>query len=378
MTFLVQLCLACVLSGPAVGERSAVPEAVETERARVRVVVGGAPEQREAVVEVVAELLAGSEAAVVFETREAIDLQAALWSEPSAGEVRVWIEVGDPRGALVLVSDAAGERLLSQRLPTPEGLDEVAREEIGYIVQASVEALLVGAEIGLVRTEAAEALGVPEPELESEPEPEPELEPEPEPEPEPEIEPEPERSVPRSPGISMAFLAGYELHAWAAGLAPRHGPILALAVHGDGRLGVGGGLELGFASSPAVELENALRVEARSIAPRISAGLSPELAPRLRLPVGLGVGVDLTRVTSEALVPGAQEQAPVWRPQVIATAAVGARWSLGQGRYRVCVGVAAELEVDATGLTYRTAEGVVFRPWRARPGFSVRVGACRG
>ena len=66
-----------------------------------------------------------------------------------------------------------------RNLELADGLDEVGREQLGHIVETSVEALVEGGQIGVTRVEAIEQLGVEPPAPKPEPQPEPEPEPEP-------------------------------------------------------------------------------------------------------------------------------------------------------------------------------------------------------
>ena len=73
---------------------------------------------------------------------------------------RVFIDATRLDVAIVYLVDATWERILVRRLLLERGLDEVAREELAHIVEASVLALRAGGRIGVTREEASRALGV--------------------------------------------------------------------------------------------------------------------------------------------------------------------------------------------------------------------------
>lgn len=93
----------------------------------------------------------------------AIDPHEIIFGPSDGAMARVWIDASREDVAVVYLSDRTGGRVLLRRVDLAGGVDEVAREQIGQIVRASVEALLSGATIGLTRDEAADALGLPQP-----------------------------------------------------------------------------------------------------------------------------------------------------------------------------------------------------------------------
>ncbi len=70
----------------------------------------------------------------------------------------VWILFPSPTAARLVFADHAHQRFLIRDIPLPEGLDDVARESIGQIVESSLLALLQGT-TALGRTEVHKAMG---------------------------------------------------------------------------------------------------------------------------------------------------------------------------------------------------------------------------
>src|SRR5436189_68309 len=70
---------------------------------------------------------------------------------------RVWIDARDPARTTLYLADGAWERVLVRTVATPQALDEVAREEIGHIVQDAVAALRAGLHIGFTTRDEARA-----------------------------------------------------------------------------------------------------------------------------------------------------------------------------------------------------------------------------
>lgn len=294
--------------------------------------------------------------AVVSEATQ-LDLEEILdpAEPPSPAPARVWIDVTRPGTARIIIVDEAYERVLIRKVTLEADLDEVAQDEIGYIVESSVEALLAGGRIGVAREDAAEKLGVsPQPTA-------------PTPTPDP------------GPRPSVTVAAGYGARAWGP-VAPLHGP--ALVARADSvwsRASVGGSVEGQYllpvdASGDPLTL----RLEGASVRGLVRAGV------RFRDPwlvdFGLGGGVDLlnerARVTGET---GAAFT-PQTRPVGVATARVGPAVRLGSGRDRVELKLEIGVDVAVRSFRYVTADGgsVLLDPWVARPGLSFTVGWVRG
>lgn len=93
----------------------------------------------------------------------AIDPHAIVFGPVDSAMIRVWIDASHSELAVVYLEDQRRGHLLVRKIELLDGIDEIAREQIGQIVRASVEALLSGGTIGISRAEAASALGLSPP-----------------------------------------------------------------------------------------------------------------------------------------------------------------------------------------------------------------------
>src|SRR5258706_2465951 len=118
---------------------------------------------------VLSELVARLQVSVCFSTIASVDARQIMSerSEDPPSVARVWIDMREAgRVTLYLTGDRA-DRLLVRHVPLVTRIDEVAREEIAHIVEATVDALLVGGRIGVVTDEvvrpAAKSEALPPP-----------------------------------------------------------------------------------------------------------------------------------------------------------------------------------------------------------------------
>src|SRR5260221_1509259 len=66
---------------------------------------------------------------------------------------RLFVDLREPTQATLWIVDPVHDRILVRRLPRAPGSEELAREELGHILETSIEGLLSGAEIGLPRAQ---------------------------------------------------------------------------------------------------------------------------------------------------------------------------------------------------------------------------------
>jgi hypothetical protein len=166
------LAAAALAALPGGGPASAAPSDAPPTRAEAEVWLRGEPSSVERVRETVGELLRRNGVAVswradgAFRPEQLFEAPAATSGEASAGRpvARVWIDIGAKVEAKMFLGDGSSRRFVIRRLTLPRGLDEVAREEIGHIVEAAVLTLVSGAEGTLSRTEARAALATMAPE----------------------------------------------------------------------------------------------------------------------------------------------------------------------------------------------------------------------
>src|SRR5439155_20029305 len=115
---------------------------------------------------------------------------------------RLWIDMREPgRVTLYLTGDRAA-RLLVRHVPLVTRIDEVAREEIAHIVEATVDALLVGGRIGVVTDEPMRHPEKGEPPLHERP----------------------------LGGVGLDIGVAYEAQAWRASVEPLHSAAVVIGV----------------------------------------------------------------------------------------------------------------------------------------------------
>ena len=110
--------------------------------------------------EVIAELLAREGFAVSWSERESFRPQDFLErkGEEELAAMDVWIDLSSPSEAHLYFRDSQANRFFIRSLPLGQGIDEIAKEEIGHIVASAVLSLSQEGGQALTRSEAREAL----------------------------------------------------------------------------------------------------------------------------------------------------------------------------------------------------------------------------
>ncbi|HVV16457.1 MAG TPA: hypothetical protein VHH90_04570 [Polyangia bacterium] len=109
--------------------------------------------------EVLAEQVAGLAAEVVWSCRPRIEEGEPFRSAPGGRTaVRIWIDVATEEEARITLEDERSERFVVRRIPLPNGMDEVGREEIGQVVRSATSAILRGPGETVTRAEAQATL----------------------------------------------------------------------------------------------------------------------------------------------------------------------------------------------------------------------------
>jgi hypothetical protein len=326
----------------------------------VEVVLGGPEAEADAMQAVLDELLGRLDVAHDFARTPGIDPVSVL--EPREGDaaIRVWLELRRPERATCFIADQHGERILIRHLTLEAGLDEVAREQLGHIVESSVQALLEGGEIGVSRTEAAAELGVSEP-----------APPPPPPAPEPPAPP-----PAREPATAGWVGLGYQAQFWGGPVPAYHGPALAGGVRARAGARPRSGLAPGamfsaqWMTPTAIESEEvALRLQGAAL--RAMATLRPRLADLAALHVAFGGGVDVVRVAPEARPGSPLDVTPAYTtafPQ--GQAEVGLIALLPRGLELHFAALAGVDLIDAFYFVEGDS-GPVFDPWIVRPGLRI-------
>jgi hypothetical protein len=334
---------------PADGPARAAPEVV------LEVAAAQAADS-EAIAQVARELLGRLSVQVRAAQVRKIDL-AAIATAPVApppgatgGDAplaRVWIDWMTPGRATLYLLDARRDRLLVRQVERPAGGEELAREELGHILETACEGLLAGSEVGVPRAGVVPLLVPPAPRP-----------------------PVAVTSPPPAPEPARWQLAVlYE----AATLAPQarltHGPMLSLLAStraAGPRLGLWGTAQLRL---PVRADDETVGVSLQTGALRLLAAYEHPLSERAAVRVGVGGGADVVRATPEAPMP---DRAVLESPRTMAfpvgRAALGLQLQLS--RYVGLVGALAA-DVDVTGQRYvfrrASGEAAVLTPWLVRP-----------
>ena len=269
----------------------------------------------------------------------------------SSERVRVWLDFSDATRSTLYIHDLARDRVLVRKVDHADGMSEIAREELGHILQSSIEGLLAGAEIGLPRSEV----------LPSAPR-----------QPVDRAAPaEPERGRP-----NWQISAHYEVELLSEEVLVTHGPLVALSLRGPML-----GQELGIVVSaqyrqPLHATTNELGARLEGAALRalgtIDLGLSTDVGLRL----GLGGGADLVEVRPEAQGEDSLELA---EPKLVAVgvgrAVVGLEFRLSRS---AALWTQFVCDIDPTATRYvfarSSGEHVVLYPFPVRPSLSLGLG----
>src|SRR5204863_4530285 len=113
---------------------------------------------------VLSELLARLQVSVRFATIASVDARQIMSerSDDPPSVARVWIDMHEPNRVTLYLTGDRADRMLVRHVPLVTRVDEVAREEIAHIVEATVDALLVGGRIGVATDEVIRPAPKPE------------------------------------------------------------------------------------------------------------------------------------------------------------------------------------------------------------------------
>jgi hypothetical protein len=347
-------------------------EPVAPERAPVRVSLVLDENQARLLGALLEEYLGTLEVPIVLARTDALDLATVLGpgdEAPAPALARIWIRPQDERIS-IFIADRTWTRIYIRHLELPDGLDEVAREEVAMLVMVNVESLLAGGTIGVHASEAADMLGV---ELE------PPAEPEPAPEPvEPVTRPVPEPSSakltpPWTLGGGVGL--GYGAQLWAIDAAPQHGPKVdgRLAFHPSRRRSPIGLLGLSFGwYVPSRVRGEAFDLILHGFTVHAEGGVAVAMGRRAWFRPQLGLGIELLHEQSVAELLTAEPMPPTWRPLPAGGASVVFEIELVD---HVRIAFGPTLAVRPVALSYRVGDtdAVVFQPWTVRPGFTIEL-----
>jgi len=271
---------------------------------------------------------------------------------PEPPLARVWVDWRTPGRATLYLLDARRDRVLVRQVERPAGGDELAREELGHILETACEGLLAGSEVGEPRAGVAPRLL-------------------------PRAEPTTvvAEAPPAEPGparVQLALL--WEAGAFASEARLTHGPEASLFVGlGAGgarawRWGLWGTAQLRLPLHAADDTGAGVELEAGAL--RALVALEHAWSERAIGRAGVGLGVDVVRARPEAAMPDAAILGPSFtRTFAVGRAAVAVDLRLARRTWLVA---ALAADVDVTGQGYAFGRGgggeeLVLKPWIVRP-----------
>jgi hypothetical protein len=224
---------------------------------------------------VLSELLDRLQVTIRFSTVADLETEEMWTPHPGApaAVARAWIDLREPGVATLYLTGDNQDRVLVRQVPLVRRLDEVAREEIAHIVEAAVDELLRGGQIGVVKKHAPELppsvnLAPPEPE----------------------------------PPLRLDVGFGYAAQAWRDDRAPLHGPAAFVSLAktmGPWRPGAWLSAELRFPQSkaaPVADTNVSMALDPHG-ALRLLFIMDRTLTSRWMVRGGIGGGLDWMYVT---------------------------------------------------------------------------------
>ena len=156
-------CLAAAWLVPRDGRAQDSPSPAPAPSLRANITLLGPTPDAAAVQEVTTELLAREHVDVSWATRTSFAPQDIFERGPEADDatIAVWIDLSEPGQARLYFRHSRADRFFLRSLLLPQGIDEMAKEEIAHVVANAVLALGKGTGDALTRTQARTALQVP-------------------------------------------------------------------------------------------------------------------------------------------------------------------------------------------------------------------------
>ena len=271
-------------------------------------------------------------------------------AEAASIVARVFIDFTAPDHATLFLIDPRRGRIHVRRVTMTHGLDAVARESALFVIEESIDAILEGRDIGVSREEYQRSVAPPPPAP---------------PAPSPPSPPPP----PTETGARLYLAAGYDGVALGSG-AYQH----AAKLVGAARLAR---VQIAAAARFAAPLSIAgdgVQAELWTGGVSVSAAAKVVGFGSLSVSLGLGAGVDLTRVAPTVTAPDVQAAAVFWAPSPLLRTFVGIEQLFGRVSVSLAVGLEAQLLAER--YTVRTDDSArdVFVPRRLRPEAAVLIG----
>jgi len=346
----------------------ALPRAgTAAERERVNAVLASDPAATDRVLAALSASLDGQGVDLVAVTAariDPLDVAHSTLDRSVAGPVAyLWLDLMATQPTMYLLDVRSG-LVYVRPLAVRADPDPVELELIRLVVDSSVEAILKGRALGVSRDEFERSLA-PAPAPEAAPKPELEPKPEPAPKPAPESQPAPEsRPAPESES-TWAIAAGYSGTMLSAD-SVAHGPELSAERRWPRfRLGVTLWQQL-----PLAVTRGDVNMRLLSSGIHLLAAFPAAITSHLSASLGLGAGVDATRVTPRGN--GAQPAFWATDPLVLAMATI--EHAFGAAVVSVCIGVDLDLLATRYLVARSDATSVLWSPWRWRPYAALRFG----
>jgi hypothetical protein len=319
----------------------------------VSLVIAAEPRAADELELVVRELLARLSVVVQVSQVPRIDVHEIASPPPLARPLlaRVWIDFKKPGRATLYLLATAQDRLLVRTVDRAPTGDELAREELGHILETSAEGLLSGANVGVPRVEAIPLLEPAEPK--------------------PAPPPPPAKAAEVVPWWQVGAL--YEVSALSSQVRLTHGPMLSVLLRAQASKLIVGLWGTAQYRMPIEIGDSPVGATIGSGALRLLATTDVRLSPALSLRLGIGGGTDLVRVETHANA-GYVPESPHLRAFGVGRVSTGLEARVASS---VLLWLNAAADVDPTSTTYvvdaRAGETLVLRPWAVRP--AVAVGA---
>jgi hypothetical protein len=285
---------------------------------------------------------------------------------------RVWLDLSDPKRAVLYIANATHDRFLVRVVPASDGYGELTQESITTIVESVIDALIAGGQIGVNREEATRSIerdvGVPV-----------------EPAPPPVSPPLPEPSEPAPPhdrgstSLSKPWSAvdlSYRMDAVSNGPSLRHGPQVSLSWTGFVSKSVDALVWFGGHYSASGTLGDQQEVAMHGGGARAAVGVTGRLTRVFAWQAAVGAGADAFGVQPRIAPESGLVAADAFSIVVpVATTFVGA--SLRLARW-VSLPITVGLDVDLSSHHFDAELGAeratLVRPWVAHPFATVGVG----
>jgi hypothetical protein len=332
----------------------AAPPSSAGARPVVELVVAAPGNEAAELAQVATELLGRLSVEVRLRRVVAIDVGdiARPVDAPTPYRARAFVDLKRPAHAVLWFVDSARDRVLIRDLERSPGREEITREELAHILEASTEGLLAGESIGVPRAEALPLLTPKAP------------------------EPPKAQGRPPPPGEHVQVVALYEVQMLSGAPRFQHGPelgvFLPLSVSGlDWGLSIGGQYRLPQTVDAAPA---GARFEGGAI--RALVSLDQRLRSNVRLQWGLGAGVDIVDLTPTGV---ATDNVSIAGGRVLTFAIVRAAIGLSVRvlpNLSIWSRVAADFDFSDTSYVFerRAGEDLVLRPWPVRPALAAGVG----